>query len=287
MTVKEKFDPARSAAIRQMLVQTVTHDTRTSRGRAPRITIIVALSTAAVLIAGGSTAWALGLRPFPTALPAPTPTSTQSPSIAPTPSVTPSATASPVRPTPTPTEPGLDELVVSPEGINNVLVGAPVPREPASIAIVTYHDDYCPVWGSVGQPGVGLWLPNYPSTGVATDGLESFTVHTSGRLKDGIVSNLWVWSPRIKTDMGIHIGSTLAEVEAAYPQPSYLIHAALTDIYVIDKGTGRMVIEVGREAGGIDITKDDIGKVLYLGVQPKSVKVSSIANLDGTAGCGE
>jgi hypothetical protein len=90
----------------------------------------------------------------------------------------------------------------------------------------------------------------------------------------------------VPTEAGIHIDSTLAEVKAAYPEPNYLIHAALTDVYVIDKGTGRMVIEVGRAAGG-EITKADIGKVLYLGVQPTNVKVSSIANVDGVAGCGE
>ncbi|MES1170664.1 MAG: hypothetical protein ABUL47_08255 [Leifsonia sp.] len=151
---------------------------------------------------------------------------------------------------------------------------------------MTYDDDHCKVWGAVGQPGVGIWLPNYPASSVATDGPNSFTVHTKGRVKNGIVTSLWVWSPKITTEAGIHIDSTLAEVKAAYPHPSYLIHAALTDIYVIDQGTGRMVIEVGRVAGG-EITNADIGKVLYLGVQPSSQKVSSIANVDGVAGCGE
>ena len=198
-----------------------------------------------------------------------------SPSVAPVTPVIPSAT-----PTPTPTKPALDTLVVSPQGIDTVLLGSPVTTEPSSTAIVAYDDDYCPVWGAVGQPGVGLWLPNYPKAS------DAFTVRTEGRVKDGIVTSLRVWSPKITTEAGIHIDSTLAEVKAAYPQPSYLIHAALTDVYVIDKGTGRMVIEVGRAAGG-ELTKADIGKVLYLGVQPRSLKVTSIANVDGTAGCGE
>lgn len=195
------------------------------------------------------------------------------------PSVTPSAT-------PTPTKPALDTLVVSPQGIDTVLLGLPVPSEPASTAIVTYHDDYCTMYGKVGQPGVGVWLPNYPKTSVLTDGPYSFTVHTEGRVKDGIVTSLWVSSPKIATEAGIHIDSTLAEVKAAYPRPNFLIHAALTDIYVIDKGTGRMVIEVGRVPGG-EITTADIGKVLYLGVQPRSLKVTTIANVVGIAGCGE
>jgi hypothetical protein len=199
-----------------------------------------------------------------------------SPSIAP---VTPT-------PTPTPTKPSLDTLTVSPQGIGTVLVGSPVPAEPASTAIVAYDPDYCPMWGSVGQPGLGMWLPNYSKTSVPLDGPYSFTLHTKGRVKNGVVTDLWVWSPNIKTEAGIHIDSTLAEVKAAYPQPSYLVHADLTDIYVIDKGTGRMVIEVGRAVGG-ELTKADIGKVLYLGVQPKSLKVRSIANVEGTAGCGE
>jgi hypothetical protein len=203
---------------------------------------------------------------------APPAPASSSPSVAP---VTESAT-----PTPTPTKPPLDTLVVSPQGIDTVLLGSPVATEPASTAIVAYDDDHCPVWGAVGQPGVGLWLPNYPEAS------DSFTVRTEGGVKNGIVTSLRVWSPEITTEAGIHIDSTLAEVKAAYPQPSNLIHAALTDIFVIDGGTGRMDIEVGRAAGG-ELTKDDIGKVLYLSVQPRSLKVASIANVDGTAGCGE
>jgi hypothetical protein len=217
----------------------------------------------------------------------PTATDAVSPSGQPStsPSIAPVASATPTS-TPTPTKPALDTLTVSPQGIDTVLLGSPVPTESASTAIVTYDDDHCKVWGAVGQPGVGIWLPNYSTSSVVTDGPNSFTVHTKGRVKSGIVTSLWVWSPKITTESGIHIDSSLAEVKAAYPHPSFLIHAALTDIYVIDKGTGRMVIEVGRSAGG-EITAADIGKVLYLGVQPTSLKVSSIANVDGVAGCGE
>ena len=211
--------------------------------------------------------------PKPTDATPPSGPAPSAPSVAPT-------------PTPTPTKPALETLTISPQGIDTVLLGLPVPTEPASTAIVTYDDDYCTMWGAVGQPGVGIWLPNYPKTSVLTDGPYSFTVHTKGRVKEGIVTSLWAWSPKIATEAGIHVDSTVAEVKAAYPQPSYLIHAQLTDIYVIDKGTGRMVIEVGREAGG-ELTDADIGKVLYLGVQPRNLKVSSIANVDGVAGCGE
>jgi hypothetical protein len=103
MTENEKFDPARSAAIRQMLVQTVARDaTATTRGRAPRITIIAALSLAAVLIAGGSTAWALGVRPFPSSLSAPTPTHSQAPIETQTPTPTPTPSTTPVTSAPAP-----------------------------------------------------------------------------------------------------------------------------------------------------------------------------------------
>jgi hypothetical protein len=101
-----------------------------------------------------------------------------------------------------------------------------------------------------------------------------------------VVTELRAWSSQISTATGIHAGSTVAEVKAAYPQPNYVLHNKLTDLYVIDHGTGRMIIEVEGADGG-DLTKATIGKVLWISVQSRSLKATSIANIDGTAGCGE
>jgi hypothetical protein len=83
MTENESFDPVRSAAIRRMLVRTAAQTPRRRRGR---IALISTLAILGALLAGGSTAYALGVRPFQI--------------VAAPPVVTPSAT-----PTPTPTAP--------------------------------------------------------------------------------------------------------------------------------------------------------------------------------------
>ena len=231
--------------------------------RSPALALVVLLALTGC--AGSPTA-------TPTVSPAP-------PSSQPTLEPSPSAT-------PTPTQTALDDLIVTPQGIETVTIGSPVPSEPAATAVVSYDDDRCTVFGAVGEPFVGLWTPNYPATDEYTDGPGAFTVRTQGAVEDGAVTRIWVWSPKITTETGIHMGSTREEVEAAYPDPSYLVHEYATDIYVIDEGAGRMVIEVVREAAG-GVTEADIDKVYMLGVQPKSEKVVSFANVNGTAGCGE
>jgi len=230
------------------------------------------------LIAAGALVLALaGCAATPGAAPSAPPS--EQPSLAPSPSATPT-------PIPVPTQTALDELIVSPLGIDTILISEPVPTEPASTAIVTYDDDKCTYFGKVGEPFVGLWLPNYAESAESTDGLGAFTVRTKGGVKNGAVTMLWVWSPKIKTETGIHRGSSREEVEAAYPNPTHLIHDFVTDIYVIDEGKGRMVIEVVREAGG-QLTEADVDTVYMLGVQPSNVKAVSAANVSGTGGCGE
>jgi hypothetical protein len=96
MTEKEIFDPARSADIRRMLVQEAARTSRAPRQRTKRIAVIASLAVAAVVLAGGSTAWALGVRPFAAAPPAPTPTHTVAPSPTPLPTSTPTTTPTPV-----------------------------------------------------------------------------------------------------------------------------------------------------------------------------------------------
>jgi hypothetical protein len=93
MTENEIFDPVRSAAIRRMLVRTAAQSPR----RRARIAFITTLVALAALLAGGSTAYALGVRPFTVAAPTPTPTHTVAPTPRPTPVVTPTVTPTPVQ----------------------------------------------------------------------------------------------------------------------------------------------------------------------------------------------
>ncbi|MDN4614324.1 PQQ-binding-like beta-propeller repeat protein [Leifsonia sp. F6_8S_P_1B] len=103
-----EFDPTRSAAIRQLLLDTVAEAPR--RERRTRFAIIGALTGAALAIAGGTAALALtgvlhfgAPEPGPAPLPTPTQTSTGAPT--PTPSPTPTRDARPLRVTTDPIRP--------------------------------------------------------------------------------------------------------------------------------------------------------------------------------------
>ena len=91
MTTQPVFDPARSAAIRELLAETVA----TARPRPDRtkFAIITALTAVALALAGGTAALALtGVIRFGSPAPAPAPAPTTS--VTPTPTPTPTPTAS-------------------------------------------------------------------------------------------------------------------------------------------------------------------------------------------------
>jgi hypothetical protein len=101
MTTQPVFDPARSAAIRELLAETVAADRR--RPDRTKFTIIAGLTALALALAGGTAALALtgvihfgGLTPAP----APHPTSSATPTPAPTPTPTPSGLRVQVQPFP-------------------------------------------------------------------------------------------------------------------------------------------------------------------------------------------
>jgi len=86
------FDPARSAAIRDLLIETV--EAAPSRRPTARFAMVATLTGIAVALAGGTAALALtGVlhlgAPAPAPAPAPTPTSTPTPAPSPTPTPTP------------------------------------------------------------------------------------------------------------------------------------------------------------------------------------------------------
>jgi hypothetical protein len=84
MNKKPTFNPARSAAIEQMLGEEVERTAMSDPGPMRRIVFLVSLIVAALLLAGGGTALALGVRPFFAPAPVSTPTQSVGPSPQPT-----------------------------------------------------------------------------------------------------------------------------------------------------------------------------------------------------------
>jgi len=208
-----------------------------------------------------------------------------SPDAAPTTAASDPATSVPTQtptptPTPTPTtKPTLDQLVVSAEGLGDLVIGEPVPSAAPAISPVTYSSNLCA--GTTYDPIPG-WIANYPH--------RPFALTTTKQAKTGAVSLIFVSSPGIATANGIHVGSTLAEFTAAYGKPDRIIPANASNLYVITGTHGQIAFDISKQITfGAKKTPywsaDEVGKVQSITVQPTSATPVSHVGIDAPGGC--
>jgi hypothetical protein len=159
----------------------------------------------------------------------------------------------------------LSQLVLSPDGLGPLVIGSPVPVEPASTAVVVWNPTYC--------GGTGAWLPNYPDGPLGPNGDPTgipfyFAVgHKTDDLK-----YINVDSTQIKTSAGISIGSTRQQVLAAYPRFDAIVAGPVTDLYEINGPNAKLVIEVERTGGDPDYAnRVALMEVNWLGSAPGSL----------------
>jgi hypothetical protein len=172
--------------------------------------------------------------------------------------------------------PAISHLVVSPDGIRDLRVGMPV----TSYALVNYGEHACPATGG--------WLPRYPQDEENSGGqeLDPFDVVTRSGSRSGQIVAEYVWSRKIETAKGIHVGSSLAAVRSAYP------HAAIkksdaTAMYVVAGSGGQLVIEVSAHnsyAAG-EWPQNWLDTVVWMDVIPRSAEVESIAGSNDAGPC--
>ena len=187
--------------------------------------------------------------------PSPDPTAATSASSTPTPTST---------PTPEPTKPALSELVLSADGLGYVRVGSPVPEQPAALAIVSMNPNSC---GSPDEPVELGWDSTYSPAG--------FRLTIS---PDGAVDGIFVEAPEITTPEGIHVGSTEAEVVAAYGPPVESNPDGAADVYRIDGSTGVLIVEVAADRN-LDLGyESQVGTVLWMRAELPSNYLGSVAN---------
>jgi len=177
----------------------------------------------------------------------------------------PAVTPSPVAPIPSPIpEPEVTTAMISTEGYGYITIGQPVPEAYDGPALVQWDEGAC-------APFSGAWRE------VVADGqIPSLTLdQTSDFTRSGAVTTMVVGGPGgPHTDRGITVGSSEAELWAAYPQMETVI--APSDgwaQYSVTGSAGRLgffiengsVLQIGVFALSIPIEQTRIGPTDWYG----------------------
>lgn len=138
--------------------------------------------------------------------------------------------------------PPVDALVVSTSGLGPLTIGLPPESNPGAPMIV-YRPDECVgmVAGDQGR-GPGRWVADYPPY-TDSDGNAKPQFWVDVNEESGVY---WidVQDPAIPTTTGIHIGSTLAELQAAYPDLVEGTPGPVSQPWWVSDDAGTLVFEV-------------------------------------------
>jgi hypothetical protein len=147
------------------------------------------------------------------------------------PSVTPIVT-----PSPTPlfvAHPAPVDLRITTHGLLPLTIGMDAATNPGA-AMIQWDPNYCYSVEMGITTDTGRWIATYPS------GLFSLNGHYAPA-----ITRIDVWDPVLRTPEGIHVGSTLVDLLAAYPGLTTGTPAFSTTPYWISDASGIVVFEVG------------------------------------------
>lgn len=159
--------------------------------------------------------------------------------------------------------PPLEDLAVTTAGLGPLTVGVPVASNPGA-AMITYDEDYCsqqmeemgtewdPALGSAGE-----WLAAGYDPAPEWIGGPELTTPFGVVVEDGILVQVAVLASQLRTAEGIGLGSTRAELLAAYPDLVPSSPGVLSQVWVLSGDTGDLVFETG-DASYTDTTDDDV-----------------------------
>jgi hypothetical protein len=251
---KPPFDPARSDAIRAMLVETARTEPERRTFR-KRIGILTGLVVAAVLISGSGVAVALTGVPFTIAAPEPTPTST--PTATPTPTSTPTPAPPAPEPVPTPTIDPADPStwIITFDGLGPISYGSTMADATAAMDrtdySVTEPTETCDIVSRFipGDDSEIIRITVYPSwDSQQTDaGIDVFGISSDN-------PDAAMYTPR--TAEGIGLGSSVDDILAAYPGITSGDGRSVGIPYSITDGNGRwLTFAVSFETGLVRFIK--------------------------------
>jgi hypothetical protein len=200
----------------------------------------------------------------------------------------PTKTSAPIAtptPTPTPSKPTLGQLVVSPDGLADLVVGAAVPVHSAQTAIMTFDPTKCvdATEGiAAGSPGAGAWLPAYPDSLTYAGAGMPFDVGPLAAETDPI-RQIAIWSPDLKTATGVGVGSTPAQITSAYGSAIKLDSAANSDVYVLPGAHSELLFEVAKAGAGLPV--EETGTVVWMHIVSLGETQLHYANSDAAGVC--
>jgi hypothetical protein len=260
MTDRIRFDRERGDAWKTVIVDTVAEEAGKTPGLSKRVIALVSLIIAALLLSGGGVALALGFTVFPRAA-APAPTSlSPSPVPSETPTPTPTETPTPAAPAVPPMDPADPGTWVIGDGaVGPLRLSESIKDAEAKLPGLSHDDgEVCRSEMFGDAPQIYIIVPPGPQE---TDPVHLVYIAFRGDV-DGPDAAIVAKSP--KTEAGIGIGSSLQDVEAAYPgvQPQVYPRGDQPHYYGIEQTDGTWVtldmnadgsavkdIVVGREAG--------------------------------------
>jgi hypothetical protein len=136
---------------------------------------------------------------------------------------------------------------VTPNGLGYLVLGQVVRSEPAATAIITYDASKC----------------------VANSTTPIYEVE--------------IWSPELKMAGHIGVGSTVAQLIAAYRSELTVDRADNSDVYIL-AGTGsKLLVEVAKDASGMP--SEQIGTFVWMRIDPIDDTSLHIANTDAAGPC--